>query len=64
MSEADELLVPEQPVIYLALALASRERGEVGGQTSTDIFGMASNYLKDAIAHDAALNNLEYDWYV
>jgi hypothetical protein len=59
----DRLLVPELPVIYLALALAARERGEVGGQTSLEIFGMADKYLSDAIANDASLNSEDYIWY-
>lgn len=63
-SDADVLLVPEQPVIYLALALAARERGEVGGQTAAEVFQMAGTYLKDAIANDVALNQYEYDFYV
>jgi hypothetical protein len=63
-ADSDEMLVPHQPVIYLALALAARERGEVGGQTAAEIFSMASQYLKDAIAHDVALNQYEYDFYV
>jgi len=61
--DADELLVPAQPVVYYALALALRERGEVGGQTAAEVFGMAKQYLSDAIALDASLNQYEYDWY-
>jgi len=61
--DSDPILVPSKPVIYLAYALAARERGEVGGQTAAEIFGMSSQYLKDAIAQDAALNTLEYNWY-
>lgn len=60
----DRLLVPAQPVIYFAYALAARERGEVGGQTAAEIFGMAGEYLKNAIAHDAALNHYEQNWWV
>ena len=59
----DVLLVSSQPVVYYALALALRERGEVGGQTAAEVFGMAKQYLSDAIAIDAALNQYEYDWY-
>lgn len=61
--DSDEILVPTKPVIYLAYALAARERGEVGGQTASEIFGVAGQYLKDAVAQDAALNTLEYNWY-
>jgi hypothetical protein len=60
----DILLVPAQPVMYLAYALAVRERGEVGGQTSAEIFGMAAGYLSDAIARDAELNYLDDIWQV
>ena len=60
--DTDVLKVPHKPVVYFALALAARERGEVGGQTSTDLFGMAKNYLADAIAIDAASNSLDDIW--
>ena len=62
-ADTDTLLVPELPVIYQALALASRERGEVGGQTSLEIFGVAKEYLSDAIAQDASLNSEDFIWY-
>jgi hypothetical protein len=61
--DSDVISVPAQPVVYSALANALRERGEVGGQTAAEIFGLANQYLRDAIAQDAALNNLEYNWY-
>lgn len=61
--DADELLVPDQPVVYRALALALRERGEVGGQTAVEIFGVAEQHLSDAIARDADMSNLDFDWY-
>ena len=59
----DVLIVPELPVIYEALAMAARERGEVGGQTALEIFGMAKKYLEDAVALDAALSPLDTVWY-
>lgn len=62
-ADADELLIPAQPVVYFALAFAARERGEVGGQTAAEIFGMAQKYLSDAIAKDVAMTQYEYDWY-
>lgn len=58
----DVLLVPSKPVVYLALALAARERGEVGGQTAAEIFAMAKTYLSDAVAWDASLNDLDNIW--
>lgn len=62
-TDADVLLVPAKPVVYTALAMAARERGEVGGQTSSDLFAVAKGYLSDAIAIDAATNSLDDIWY-
>ena len=61
--DTDVVLVPYKPVLYLALALAARERGEVGGQTATELFGMAQQYLSDAIAYDASLDMSDDIWY-
>lgn len=60
----DEVRLPAQPVLYYALALAARERGEVGGQTATELFGMASQFISDAIALDANLSPTEKTWAV
>ena len=61
-ADSDILYVPAQPVLYMALALAARERGEVGGQTAAELFGVAASYLSEAIALDASRNNLENIW--
>ena len=53
-NNADNLLVPEKPVIHLALALLARERGETGGTSTPEYFAIADKYLSDAIAIDAA----------
>jgi hypothetical protein len=50
----DPLLVPSMPVIHLAVALLSRERGETGGTSTAEYFAIADKYLSDAIAIDAA----------
>lgn len=50
----DSLLVPEKPVIHLAVALLARERGETGGTSTAEYFAIADKYLSDAIAIDAA----------
>jgi hypothetical protein len=63
-NDTDVLRLPVQPVLYYALALAARERGEVGGQTATELFGMASQYISDAIALDANLSPTEKTWAV
>lgn len=61
--DTDKLVIPAKPVVYFALALAARERGEVGGQTSTDLFGAATSYVNEAIALDAQNNSLDDIWY-
>jgi hypothetical protein len=53
-NNADELLVPQTPVIHLAVALLARERGETGGTSTAEYFAIADKYLSDAIAIDAA----------
>lgn len=62
--DGDEVRLPAQPVLYYALALAARERGEVGGQTAQELFSMASQYISDAIALDANLSPTEKTWAV
>ena len=57
--DEDRLRLPAQPVMYYALALAARERGEVGGQTAAELFSMAQQYISDAIALDANLSPTE-----
>lgn len=52
--DADVLSVPSQPVIYMALALAARERGEAGGTSAAELLNLADTYLADAIALDAS----------
>jgi hypothetical protein len=63
VNDSDELLVPAQPVVYRAYALAARERGEVGGQTAMEIFGVAQQHLSDAIARDADMSHLDFVWH-
>lgn len=58
----EQMLVPNKPVLYYALALAARERGEVGGQSSAELFQMANQFLSDAIAYDASNNELDNIW--
>jgi hypothetical protein len=62
--DTDELRIPDQPVLYYALGLAARERGEVGGQTAMELFNMAQQYISDSIALDANLSPTEYTWAV
>lgn len=52
-NDTDEVTIPTLPVIHFAVALASRERGETGGQSSGELLVMAQQMLSDAIALDA-----------
>jgi len=52
-ADSDDLLIPSQPVIHMAIALLSRERGETGGTSTPEYFSIADKYLSDAIALDA-----------
>ena len=57
------LLIPAQPVIHLAVALLARERGETGGTSTAEYFGIADRHLSDAIALDASKHPEEVVWY-
>jgi hypothetical protein len=59
----DILLVPSLPVYSLATALASRERGEVGGSPVSELFAIADAHLSDAIALDSAKYPEELIWF-
>ena len=52
-SNTDKLAIPSAPVLHLAVAFASRERGETTGTSTAEYFQMANKYLSDAIAQDA-----------
>ena len=62
-SNTDSLSVPAMPVIHLAVALLARERGETGGTSAPEYFGIADKYLSDAIALDAQKHPEEVIWY-
>ena len=62
--DSDTFLIPEDPVLYYALAYAARERGEAGGASSVELFALAKQYLSDAISWDANNSHLEYIWNV
>lgn len=62
--DADMFDVPTQPILNYALAMLARERGEVGGQTSSDLFGIAKQSLTDAIALESQSHNVELNWSV
>lgn len=62
-ADVDTLLIPSMPVIHLAIALLARERGETGGTSTPEYFGIADKYLSDAIALDAQKHPDETVWY-
>ena len=62
-ADIDTLKIPAMPVMHLAVAFASRERGETGGTSSAEYFAMANKYLSDAIAMDAARHPEETIFY-
>ena len=62
-TDIDTLKIPPMPVMHLAVAFASRERGETGGTSSAEYFSMANKYLSDAIAMDAARHPEETIFY-
>lgn len=47
-----EVLIPEQPVIQLALAMAKEERGEDGSNGSSNAMAKARSVLNDYVALD------------
>ena len=62
-ASTDRLLVPSLPVYSLATALASRERGEIGGTPTSELFVLSERHLSDAIAHDSERFPEELEWY-
>ena len=58
----DDVAIPDTVVMYYALAYASRERGELGGQSSAELFALAASYLSGAISGDVDNSSLEYIW--
>jgi hypothetical protein len=61
-ANADQLLIPSEPVVFLAYARAIAERGEDGGITSTDAYQMAGRSLSDAIALESGRYLEEGQW--
>jgi hypothetical protein len=61
-SDADNLLVPSEPVIFLAYAKALAERGEDGGLASNEAYGLYKTSLADAIALEAGRYFEEETW--
>lgn len=62
-ANTDDLIIPSQPVIHMAVALLARERGETGGTSAAEYFAIADKFLADAIALDAQKHPEEVIWY-
>lgn len=62
-ADLDTMVIPSAPVMHLAVALATRERGETGGTSTAEYFSIANKYLSDAIAMDAARHPEETIFY-
>jgi hypothetical protein len=62
VADADNLLVPSEPVIFLAYAKALAERGEDGGLGSNEAYGLYKTSLADAIALEAGRYFEEETW--
>jgi len=63
-ADTDNMLIPAQPVIHMAIAMLARERGETGATSAPEYFGIADKYLSDAIALDAQKHPEETIFYV
>ena len=64
LSTASEtVLLPTQPLIDYAYALAAEERGDTGGGSEISLFMRAQRSIGDAIAHDNAFYTPNTDWY-
>lgn len=53
-SDTDEVNIPTLPIIHLAVASATSERGEAGTRSAPELFAIAQQMMGDAIALDAA----------
>lgn len=61
-NDADELLVPYEPVVAYAYALAKLERGEDGSLTSSESYQLYKNVLSDYIAVEQSLDETNDSW--
>lgn len=61
--DSDKLLVPEEPVIFLATAKALAERGEDGGMSSAEMYALYKESLADHVAIEMSRHPDEQVWY-
>ena len=62
VNDADNMLVPKEPVVLLAYARALVERGEDGGLNSSEAYSMYKSALSDYIALEASRYPEEECW--
>lgn len=60
--DSDRLLVPDEPVIFLATAKALAERGEDGGMASAEMYTLYKESLGDHIANESSRHPEEAQW--
>lgn len=61
-ADTDKAFAPSDAIIQYAYALAARERGETGGTSASELFGIANQTLADRIALDVARSEGEAVW--
>lgn len=59
---SDTTALPTYPIERYAWAMASRERGETGGTSAQELFGIADRALADAVSLEAAKYNADLNW--
>ena len=62
VADSDQMLVPSEPVIALALARSLVERGEDGGLASSEAYALFKNVLSDYIAIESSRHTEEEIW--
>lgn len=62
VADSDQMLIPKEPVILLAKAMALVERGEDGGLSNSEAFMLFRNSLSDAIAIESSRYPDEDSW--
>lgn len=61
-ADSDQMLVPKEPVLLLAKAMALVERGEDGGLSNSEAYGIYKSSLSDYIAIESSRYPDEDSW--
>lgn len=61
-SDSTVITVPDKPVILMATAMAIRERGEDGGLSASEAFGVAQQTLADYISIEQGRSEESTSW--